>query len=284
MIANTTSSLAKSLAGGLSPIPPVALALVLTAAVFHAGWNLALHETKDRLAAMAVAGLVQAALLLPFTLLALPWQVWPLIVLSGVAETAYALLLSAAYRRGALAIAYPIARGTAPLLVTLGAAVVLTQVPPPLNVVGALSLLCGLALVGLAGHRQGELAAVIFAILTGIVIASYQLVDARAVQSVSPMAYLGPVTGVQGLLLFAGLRADVSRLRASLGTGLKIGIGSLVSYLLVLFAFQQAHAGQVATLREVSVLVGVFLSRSQRGWQVWLGAAMVVLGVVLTAL
>ena len=268
----------------LSPIPPLALALVLLAALFHAGWNLLLHETPDRPAALAVAGVTSGLLLLPFTLLAPPWQVWPLILLSGAAETAYAVLLTAAYQRGALAIAYPIARGTAPLLVTLGAVVVLAQAPPPLNVIGAALLLGGLALVGLAGRRQGELAAVIFALLTGAAIASYQLIDARAVQSVSPVAYLGPVIGLQGILLVGWLRGDVRRMRRSLGTGLKIAVGSQVSYLLVLFAFQQAHAGQVSTLREVSVLIGVFLSRGHRGWQVWAGAALVVVGVILTAI
>src|SRR5512146_1811091 len=105
----------------ITPIAPLALALVLLAACFHAGWNLVLHETSDRVAAMAVAGLIAGLALLPFTIAAPPWQVWPLIVLSGIAEAAYALLLSAAYQRGALAVAYPIGRGTAPVLVTLGA-------------------------------------------------------------------------------------------------------------------------------------------------------------------
>src|SRR5579871_687432 len=123
------------LAGGLSPIPPLALALVLLAAFFHAGWNLVLHETPDRPAAMAVAGVASGLLLLPFAVLSPPWQVAPLILLSAAAETAYAVLLAAAYHRGALAIAYPIARGTAPILVTLGGVVVLAQIPPPLNVV-----------------------------------------------------------------------------------------------------------------------------------------------------
>jgi drug/metabolite transporter (DMT)-like permease len=265
-------------------IPPLALALVLLAACFHAGWNLLLHETPDRPAALAVAGLASVALLLPFTLLAPPWQVWPLIVLSGIAEATYALLLAAAYRRGALAIAYPMARGTAPLLVTLGGVVVLTQVPAPLNVAGAMLLLGGLTLVGFAGSRKGQVAAVLFAVLTGVAIASYQLIDARAVETVSPAAYLGPVLGIQGFLLLGWLRGDVRRLRSSLGAGLKIAVGSLISYLLVLFAFQQAHAGQVSTLREVSVLIGVFLSRGERGWQIWVGAALVVLGVILTAI
>ncbi len=265
-------------------IPPLALALVLLAALFHAGWNLALHETPDRVAALAVSGLFAGVVLLLPTLLAPPWQVLPLIILSALAEAAYALLLSAAYHRGALAVAYPIARGTAPLLVTLGGVVVLSQFPAPLNVVGAALLLSGLTLVGLAGRRLGQLAAVVFAVLTGCAIASYSLIDARAVQTVSPVAYVGPVLFLQGLLLLAWLRGDVRRIRKALVPGIQVAIGSVAAYMLVLFAFQMAHAGQVETLREVSVLIVVVLSRSDRGWPVWLGAALVVVGVILTAL
>jgi drug/metabolite transporter (DMT)-like permease len=268
----------------LTPIPPLALVLVLIAACFHAGWNHWLHETPDRVAAMTVAGLFAGVLLLPAALLAPPWQVLPLIVLSALAETMYALLLSAAYQRGALAVAYPIARGTAPLLVTLGGWLVLSQQPGPLTVAGALLLLTGLTLVALAGRLLGQVGAVLFAVLTGVAIASYSLIDARAVQTVSPIAYLGPVLGLQGLLLLGLLRVDVKRLRPAVVPGIQIAVGSVASYMLVLFAFQQAHAGQVATLREVSVLIGVFLSRGKRGWQVWLGAALVVAGMIFTAL
>jgi drug/metabolite transporter (DMT)-like permease len=40
----------------------------------------------------------------------------------------------------------------------------------------------------------------------------------------------------------------------------------------------------VATLREVSVLIGVLLARERKGPRIWLGAALVVVGAILTAL
>lgn len=269
-----------------TPIAPLALGLVLLAACFHAGWNLTLHETSDRVAAMAVAGAVGALVLLPFTIAAPPWQVWPLILVSGVAETAYALLLSAAYQRGALAVGYPIARGTAPVLVTLGAWLLLAQPTSPLTLAGAALLLAGLALVALGGRRLGQIAAVGLAVLTGCAIATYSVIDARSVGTpgISPVAYLGPVLAVQSLLLLAWLRGDWRRVRRAVRPGILIAIGTVAAYPLVLFAFQRAGAGRVATLREVSVLIGVFLSRGQRGWRVWLGATLVVGGMVLTAI
>src|SRR5262249_27521386 len=121
-------------------MPTSALLLVLLAAVFHALWNLTLHETPDRLAAITIAGAISGLLLLPGTILLPPWQVWPLIALSALAEAAYALFLARAYERGSLGLTYPLARGTAPLLVTLGAWAVLDQPPSAFTLAGAAAL------------------------------------------------------------------------------------------------------------------------------------------------
>lgn len=265
-------------------VPPLALALVLLAALFHAGWNLLLHGTDDRLAAATVAGLVAGVALIPAMILAPPWQVWPLIILSALAECAYALFLTTAYRLGALSLVYPLARGAAPLLVTLGGWLLLSQVPTPWAFAGAAALALGLASVATAGRHSGQRAAIGFALLTGVCIATYATIDAGAVRQVNPVSYLGAVIGLQGIILAGILRLDLKRLRRALWPGIQIAIGSTAAYLLVLLAFQRADAGPVATLREVSVLIGVLLARERKGWHVWLGAALVVLGAVLTAL
>ena len=263
------------------PLP--ALVLVLAAAALHAVWNLTLHRTEDRVATMAVSGLVAGAALLPAALVAPPWPVAPLIVLAAVAEAGYGLALAAAYRRGALAVAYPIGRGTAPLLVTLGGWLVLAEPPAPTALLGAAALGTGLALVALAGRRAGQGAAVGFALLTGACIAAYSLIDAGAVRQVAPVGYLGAVLALQGLLLVGWVRADRARLRAALGPGVRVAVGSVAAYLLVLLAFEQAAAGRVATLREVSVLIGIALAGGRPGLQVWTGAGLVVAGAVLAA-
>jgi drug/metabolite transporter (DMT)-like permease len=265
-------------------MPAAALALVLAAAVFHAGWNLTLHRVDDRVATMAVAGLVTGLALLPVALLFPPWAAAPQIALSALAETAYALCLSAAYQRGALALAYPIGRGTAPLLITLGGWLLLHERPGPMAVAGALALAAGLALVATAGRAAGQSSAIGFALLTGVTIASYSLIDAQAVRQVPPVGYLGIVMGLQGLLLTAWLRGDLARLHRALRPGLLVAVGTTISYLLVLLAFQQAAAGRVATLRELSVLLGLALTGGRHGWRIWLGAALVVAGAILTAL
>ncbi|MGI8915725.1 MAG: EamA family transporter [Chloroflexota bacterium] len=259
------------------------MGLVLAAALFHAAWNRILHDTGDRVATMAVAGIAAAIGLLPAIIVAPPVAALPYILPSALAETAYALCLAAAYRRGAMSLAYPIGRGTAPLLVTLGGWLVLAQRPTPQTVIAALALVAGLVLVATAGQHKTQHAAIGFALLTGVCIAGYSLIDARAVQQTSPLAYLGLVMGLQGLLLTL-LCGDRRRLRRVLRPGLLVAVGTTAAYLLVLFAFQLAVAGRVSTLREISVLIGVLIAREKSGTRVWLGAALVVIGAVLAAL
>lgn len=256
---------------------------MLAAAAFHAGWNRLLHDVEDRLAAMAVAGLVAAVLLSPALVVAPPRGAGWLIPLSAAAEVAYALALTAAYRRGALSLAYPLARGTAPLLVTAGAWIALGQGVRPLALAGTTILAVGLALVAVSARAARRGGAVAFAVLTGCCIAAYSVVDARAVHSVSAPGYLGAVLGLQGLALLAVTRPGAVRLRAAARPGVLIGVGTVGAYLLVLLAFQRADAGPVATLRELSVLLGLLLARDRPRRATWAGAALVVAGAGLAA-
>ncbi len=257
--------------------------LVLIAAVVHASWNRVLHAEEDRVAAMAVAGLAVGMILLPGIVIWPPWAVLPLVLASAGTHVVYALGLSAAYRRGALSVAYPLGRGVAPLLVTLGGWLLLAERPDTEALIGAISLAIGLALIAVSGGRAGQSAAVGFALLTGLTIAVYSVVDAAAVREVSPIGYLGAVLGIQGVLLTLLVRGNPNRLRGGLRSGVLIAIGAVAAYLLVLFAFQQAPAGRVSTLREASVLVGLMLSGERPAPVVWIGAVMVLIGALLAA-
>jgi drug/metabolite transporter (DMT)-like permease len=256
---------------------------VLVAAVMHASWNRVLHAEADRVAAMAVAGLAVGVMLLPAVILSPPLAALPFVIASAAAHVAYALGLSAAYRRGALSVAYPLGRGVAPLLVTLGGWLLLSERPDAGALIGAIALTFGLALISVAGGRAGQSAAVGFALLTGLTIATYSVVDAAAVREVSPAGYLGAVLGIQGMLLTLIVRGNRVRLRQGLRSGVMIAIGAVSAYLLVLFAFQLAPAGRVSTLREASVLVGLMLSGDRPSLAVWAGAILVVIGAVLAA-
>jgi drug/metabolite transporter (DMT)-like permease len=232
-----------------------------------------------------VSGFASGLLLLPTVVIWPPWEAGWAIVASAVAQAGYCIALSAAYRAGDLAVAYPIARGTAPLLVTIGAWIVLDQRPGTWAVLGSLSLAIGLVAVARARGEVGSGRTVNYAFVTGCFIATYSLVDARAVQIVEPAGYLAVVFLLYGLLLVPCLgRTWRARLRASARPGAKIGMGSIGAYLLVVLAWQRADAGRVATLRESSILIGLILARTPFRPRLYLGAVAIVIGALLSAL
>ena len=261
-----------------------AVALVLAAALLHAVWNVRLHAADDRVAAMAMSGIVSGAALSVFFVLDPPTAVWGLVVVSGIAEAVYGLALAGAYRRGELSVTYPVGRGSAPLLATIAATVIVGQPAAARTLVAAACVAVGLGLLAFRSHRQGTLAATGLALVVGASIAVYSVVDARAVrEGAAPLAYLAGTLGSEGVLVAATTRFDLARLRASWRTGTAVAVGSVGAYALVLFAFRLAPVGQVATLREVSVVIAVLLARERPGPLGWAGIGLVLVGAVLTA-
>ena len=135
-----------------------------------------------------------------------------------------------------------------------------------------------------AGLARGRGAALVFAALTGVTIAIYSVIDAGAVRSANAVGYLGAVAAVQAVILFSATRADWRRLRAAARAGAGIGAGSVAAYLLVLLAYQRAPASPVATIRELSILLGILIAGDRPGKRVWLGGTLCVLGAALTVL
>jgi len=262
-------------------VAPIAIVMTLAAAVFHALWNRHLHVTGDRVATIAVANLTIGLFLAPVAIVTAPWHAWPLMLVSALAETVYGLCLATAYRRGALSIVYPLGRGAAPLVVTLLSWPVLGESPRLATVAGAACLAMGMTLVAMAGWRAGQIAAIGFALLTGLTISIYSVTDARAVRDTSPFGYLGVVFLAAGVPLVLWIRGDRVRLVGAIRPGVRVAAGGAASYLLILFAFQYAAAGSVATLREVSVLIGVWLAKERLGRRVWIGAAAIAIGAML---
>ena len=94
------------------------LSLVLFSALMHAGWNLYLKQSGDRLVTISTMHLVSGMIgMVAVLFLPLPHvESWPYIFASVVLHLGYHLFLVKAYVYGDLGQVYPIARGTSPLL------------------------------------------------------------------------------------------------------------------------------------------------------------------------
>ncbi|MGI5482323.1 EamA family transporter [Streptomyces lavendofoliae] len=247
---------------------PLVAAAVLLAAVTHAGWNAIAHHLKDQLLSFTLisggGALIGAAVacLAPAPAAA----AWPYLLLSAALHVGYLALLMRSFTLGDFGQTYPIARGTAPLVVTALAAVLLGEVPGGGQLTGvavACAGLLGLALWGFrgTGHRPNG-PAVAAALATGLAIAAYTVVDGVGVRaSDSPLGYLAWLMLLQGLAvpayaLHRRRRALAAQLRPHAALGLLGAALSISAYALVMWAQTRAPLAPVAALRESSIIVG----------------------------
>src|SRR5204863_2199459 len=130
-------------------MPAAAFLLALSSAFVHALWNLLLARARDSEAATAVALIVGAIAFAPVA--AQTWEldsgVWPYVAASAALEIAYFALLAAAYDMGELSVIYPIARGSAPVLVAIFSVVLLGVELHALTVIGVILVAAGVLLV-----------------------------------------------------------------------------------------------------------------------------------------
>jgi len=273
-------------------LPTTALLLALAAAFVHALWNLLLARSRDPEAATAVALVVAIVAFAPVTALTFDadWGVWPYTIGTGALQLLYFILLATAYRKSSLSLVYPIARGTAPVLVLLGGIAVLGKGTSAGQVAGVVLVSAGVLLVRGLG-RHAEAGGVAFGLAIAVVIASYTLVDKHGLRHAAPITYL-ELSMIGPTFLYAGAVARIKGLPAlrrafDLST-VVAGLATFGAYALVLAALQRASAASVAAVRETSVVItalfaGVVLrehvSRARLA-----GAALVAGGVALLSL
>lgn len=251
-------------------LPLSATLMVLLAAVAHASWNAIAHGVPDKLAAMTLLSLGAAVFAVPLMIVSpTPARAaWPWLIASVIVHIAYYLLLMTAYRLGDFSQMYPIARGSAPLIVTVLAAVFVHEVPPALELAGVVVISIGLGSLVLVGGRPGrhEWPALAAALATGLTIAAYTVIDGSGVRRADStggyIAWLMVFNGLTIALYAVSRRRGVGflgRLRESLIPGLIGGVLSLAAYGLVLWAQTRGPLAPISALRETSIVVGAII-------------------------
>jgi uncharacterized membrane protein len=268
-------------------LPTSALLLTLAAAVIHASWNLLLSAEEDIHSATAAAIAIGIVLFAPVA--AINWTVepsaLPYIAGSSALEALYLILLATGYSVAAMSFVYPIARGSAPVLVLAVSALALGTSVSGAAVAGVVLVASGIVLVrGLrsSGHRRD------LALALGV---GYTLVDKRGVAHAAPIAYLELVFGVTGTVYVLGAwrtQGGAALKRAVSVRTLLAGIGFFASYALTLAALRIAPAASVAAVRESSVVIATaalaISGRERVTAQRLVGAVAVVAGIALISL
>jgi drug/metabolite transporter (DMT)-like permease len=244
------------------------LLAVLLGALLHASWNLLVkagHDTRLATAAVYVGSAVVAVLALPF--LPPPARAsWPYLAGAAGIEVLYGALLAAAYRIGDLSHAYPLMRGSAPLLIAIGSGPLIGEHLSPAVWAGVALVSGGIfSMIADARSRGHSPAATRLALLNGLVIASYTTVDGIGVRlSGQPVTYslwLSLLVGAPWLVwavAWGGARRAGMVRRHLLPAGVG-GIFSVASYTLALWAMTRAPVAAVAAVRESSIVFATVL-------------------------
>lgn len=269
----------------------LATVLALTAAVLHAGWNLAVKQSGDRFIALwgqfFMAGLLAAAWLAVFGGVTAAGYEWA--ALTAVAHVPYCIFLAKAYTVGDFSLAYPIARGGGALLAGLGGLILLNDHLGAIGIAGMIVVAVGL--VGLSGRRAPGVG---YALIVAAAIGTYSVIDAHAIRSTnSPMyaaaPFLTTMVSVTAVGLVSGRRRQmVAAMRSDWARFLAVGAVVGAAYVLVQIAFRYAPVGYVTSLRESSVLIaavgGHRLLGERGGRRRVVAAVVIVVGLLLLIL
>lgn len=271
----------------------LALVLVLSAAFLHAGWNAQIKGASERMIVLGLISLVNVAVgIILICSVPMPSvSSWPYIVASTIIHFFYYGFLLWSYRLGDLSQMYPIARGAAPILVGLGAYVFAGEQLPLEAWAGILIVSFGITILATGFDRSREgMTALMAALLTGLMIASYSVVDGIGVRTAQgALGYIGWLFVFEAyvtIFIFHRERAKLKTLPASIYlTGLVGGVLSAGAYGLVIYAKTLAPLGSVSAVREssviISALIGVVLL-GERPWKLRVFAASVVVcGIVV---
>jgi len=292
-------------------VPPLALAMVLAAALLHATWNIAAKHAGGNRHFALLSSLLLLVVWAPLALWVGAGEVggwgpaaWAAVAASGLVHLVYFLTLLRGYRESDLTVVYPVARGTGPLLTAAGAVLLLAEPVSGSTLLGVGGVCAGIWL--LAGgpalwrkahdpaQRARVRAGLAWGAATGVLIASYTLIDGYAVKVllISPILvdYLGNVFRIPWMLPGAWRDRDGLReaWRMQWKQALVVAVLGPIGYVLVLYAATMAPLSHVAPAREVSMLFaaligGRLLGEQDRGWRV-AGALCIAAGVAALAM
>jgi len=278
-------------------LTPLIVAVVIGAGALHATWNAIAKQVGDRLMAFAwigVASTVGGGLVLILT--GLPYRTAiGFAIASAVIHVGYDLALMNSYRLGAFSQTYPVARGTSPLVVAVGAYFLAGEHLSAAALLGVATLAAGLMSLAFSSGRlsRQDLPAVAAAVLTGLTIAAYTIVDGLGVRRAhDPWAYVALLFLLQGpaLTVVAAFRrpANAWRDKVTIERGLLAGLLCVIAYGIVLWAQSRAPLAEVAAIRETSVvfaaLIGVTAFGEDFGKRRVAAAVVIATGIVLISL
>ncbi|MEQ8665330.1 MAG: EamA family transporter [Rhodospirillales bacterium] len=276
-------------------IEPWAVGVLLLAALTHALWNAVVKSSGDRLFALTTIMAAGGAICAPLLFVTEPPapESWPFLAASVVVHLVYYLGLSWAYAHGDLSTAYPVARGAAPLMVAIGAAVFAGQILSPVASTGIVVTSVGISMFAFENGlpRRATYKPFLSAFFVSTMIATYTVIDGMGLRRTpDPLAYIAWLFVIDAIPLFVWAlvvrhRAYVEHLRTNWRREVVGGALSVIAYGMVLYILSFSGMAMVSALRETSVLfavaIGAIRLKETFGAYRWIAAFVVTAGIIV---
>ncbi len=273
--------------------------LVIFSAFCHALWNFAARKAAGNLMAIWLGLWIGCAVILPGALgVIIHRGIHAMVQLTGIAciiatgliHTVYFRLLAAAYEKGEISLVYPIARGSGIAFTAILAGLLLKEQLTLLGAIG-IGLVClGIISLGRDAHqRVDDKKAIGLALCVGASIVAYSIVDKIGVGYIHPIVYIWSMFLIAGIgltpLLVRRYRGQMRQVaRQYIGYAVIIGVGSVGTYLMILFAFTRGPVNYIVAVREFAVvlgaLAGVIFLKERLTMAKALAICVIVIGVI----
>jgi uncharacterized membrane protein len=250
---------------------PHVFLLVIFSAFCHATWNFAARKAAGNLMAIWLGLWIGCAVILPVAIGVIIYsgvhatvQLTGIvcIIATGLIHSVYFRLLAAAYEEGEISLVYPIARGSGIAFTAILAGLLLKEQLTLVGIIG-IGLVClGILALGREAHqRVDDKKTTMLALCIGASIVAYSLVDKVGVGYIHPVVYIWSMFLIAGITLTPFLvrryRVRLAKeARQNIGYAMIIGIGSVGTYLMILFAFTRGPVGYIVAVREFAVVLG----------------------------
>ncbi len=272
------------------------LTIILIAAVLHASWNAFIKNKGNGFAKMTILATIISIIVAPFTFFVgvPPLETCMYLGVSIIAHTMYMHSLTRAYQNEDFSVAYPFARGLAPLLTVIILLFFFNRSISINELIGIGIIILGILILFNAQKLKLNFKILISLLYFPISIVFYTLVDAMGVKTAE---------STQQFIVWLFLLIPIPMLVYSLDNQKELivstfvenkyslivaSIGSLTSYSLVLWAYTQAPIYYVASIRESSIifasLIGLIFFKEKGLVRRLIAAFVLFIGVIMLEL
>jgi drug/metabolite transporter (DMT)-like permease len=200
-------------------------------------------------------------------------SIWPFMIASALMETIYFVALTAGYSIADFSLIYPLGRGSAPALITLGSILFLHERLTTGGWIGLFTIIAGLLVVGGGAwfqniEKRPSGRSILLALFVALTISIYSVIDGAAMKRTSPWSYIVliflmmPAMGAPLAFKLYGWQTMKTTLKQGIWRLAAIGILSMLAYLMVLMAYAISPVSYAGAIREISVVVAAFA-----GWK-----------------